>query len=32
VDSQGGPPEDVRKKLRELYIDYRKVDKRKSEK
>jgi hypothetical protein len=28
VDSQGGPPEDVRKKLRELYIDYRKVDKK----
>ena len=28
VDSQGGPPEAVRKKLRELYIDYRKVDKK----
>ena len=32
VDSQGGPPESLRLKLRELYIDYRKVDKRKSEK
>jgi len=32
VDSQGGPPESVRKKLRELYIDYRKVDREKSKK
>jgi hypothetical protein len=26
VDTQGGPPESLRLKLRELYIDYRKVD------
>ena len=28
VDSQGGPPEDVRKAIREHWIDYRKVSKK----
>ena len=28
VDSQGGPPEDVRKAIREQWIDYRKVSKK----
>jgi len=29
VDENGGPPESVRKQLRELYIDYEKVTKKK---
>jgi len=32
VDSQGGPPEELRLRLREFYIDYQKVDKEKSKK
>ena len=28
VDSQGGPPEEVRKAIREHWIDYRKVSKK----
>jgi hypothetical protein len=28
VDSQGGPPEEVRKKIREHWIDYQKVEKK----
>lgn len=28
VDSQGGPPEDVRKAIREHWVDYRRVEKK----
>ena len=30
VDSEGGPPEDVRMRLRELFIDYTPVEKKKT--
>ena len=30
VDSQGGPPEKVRRQIREVWIDYQKVKKPKS--
>ena len=28
IDSKGGPPEEIRKKLRELWIDYDRVEKK----